>query len=210
MRASEFIIENFADIEILDVELIQATELAIFLESNKELFETTENYVKLKKFLDEYNTATPRLNDKFSAAGILFVPNMNYINVVSLNKSKLVKIQNNVLYFLHDGKIKRFPEGDLSTDSVLKKTVLFDNNTKLNHFLTLLNLKFSDWKISYKQLGENFADGKKPGRKGLAKRSGVNCKASVTSLRKTAKSSSGEKRRMAHWCANMKSGKKNK
>ena len=54
---------------------------------------------------------------------------------------------------------------------------------------------------------ENFADGKKPGRKGLAKRSGVNCKASVTSLRKTAKNSTGEKRRMAHWCANMKSGR---
>jgi len=57
------------------------------------------------------------------------------------------------------------------------------------------------------KLAENFADGKKPGRKGLAKRSGVNCKASVTSLRKTAKNSSGEKARMAHWCANMKSGR---
>lgn len=57
-------------------------------------------------------------------------------------------------------------------------------------------------------VGENFADGKKPGRKGLAKRSGVNCKASISSLRKTAKNSSGEKARMAHWCANMKSGKK--
>jgi hypothetical protein len=59
---------------------------------------------------------------------------------------------------------------------------------------------------------ENFADGKKPGRKGLAKRSGVNTKASVSSLRKTAKNSSGEKARMAHWLANMKAGraKKNK
>jgi len=55
---------------------------------------------------------------------------------------------------------------------------------------------------------ENFADGKKPGRKGLAKRSGVNTKASVSSLRKTAKNSTGEKARMAHWLANMKSGKK--
>ena len=61
-------------------------------------------------------------------------------------------------------------------------------------------------------VGENFADGKKPGRKGLAKRSGVNTKASVSSLRKTAKNSSGEKQRMAHWLANMKAGraKKNK
>ena len=58
---------------------------------------------------------------------------------------------------------------------------------------------------------ENFADGKNPGRKGLAKRMGVNTKASVSDLRKTAKNSSGEKQRMAHWLANMKSGRnKNK
>lgn len=57
-------------------------------------------------------------------------------------------------------------------------------------------------------VAENFADGKKPGRKGLAKRSGVNCKASVSTLRRVAKNSSGEKQRMAHWCANMKSGRK--
>ena len=56
------------------------------------------------------------------------------------------------------------------------------------------------------QLKENHADGKKPGRKGLAKRMGVNCKQSVSKLRKIAKNSTGEKRTMAHWCANMKSG----
>jgi hypothetical protein len=66
-----------------------------------------------------------------------------------------------------------------------------------------LNVEFANQDVS-----ENFADGKKPGRKGLAKRSGVNCKQSVTKLRKIAKNSSGERQRMAHWCANMKSGKK--
>jgi hypothetical protein len=54
---------------------------------------------------------------------------------------------------------------------------------------------------------ENFADGKNPGRKGLSKRVGVNTKASVSDLRKTAKNSSGEKQRMAHWLANMKAGR---
>lgn len=54
---------------------------------------------------------------------------------------------------------------------------------------------------------ENFADGKKPGRKGLAKRVGVNCKQSISKLRSIAAKSSGERQRMAHWCANMKSGK---
>ena len=58
------------------------------------------------------------------------------------------------------------------------------------------------------ELAENFADGKNPGRKGLSKRMGVNTKASVSSLRKTAKNSSGEKQRMAHWLANMKAGRK--
>lgn len=70
-------------------------------------------------------------------------------------------------------------------------------NKKFPHYLKLQAIEFN----------ENFADGKKPGRKGLAKRSGVNCKASISSLRKTAKNSTGEKRRMAHWCANMKSGR---
>ena len=64
--------------------------------------------------------------------------------------------------------------------------------------------------IDVSNVNENFADGKKPGRKGLAKRSGVNTKASVSSLRKTAKNSTGEKQRMAHWLANMKAGRKKK
>jgi pyrimidine deaminase RibD-like protein len=59
-------------------------------------------------------------------------------------------------------------------------------------------------------VAENFADGKHPGRKGLAKRSGVDTKASVSSLRNTAKHSSGEKQRMAHWLANMKAGRAKK
>ena len=56
-------------------------------------------------------------------------------------------------------------------------------------------------------VAENFADGRNPGRKGLAKRSGVNTKASVSTLRNVAKHSTGEKQRMAHWLANMKAGR---
>lgn len=58
------------------------------------------------------------------------------------------------------------------------------------------------------EITENFDDGKKPGRKGLAKRMGVDCSKTVTDLRRIAKNSSGERARMAHWCANMKSGRK--
>ena len=62
------------------------------------------------------------------------------------------------------------------------------------------------------KLAENFADGKVKGksRPGRVSRAGASCNGSVTSLRKRAKNSSGEKARMYHWCANMKSGKNKK
>ena len=58
---------------------------------------------------------------------------------------------------------------------------------------------------------ENFKDGKKKGksRPGRVKRAGASCSGSVTSLRKKAKAG-GEKGKMYHFCANMKSGKKKK
>ena len=60
------------------------------------------------------------------------------------------------------------------------------------------------------EIDENFKDGKVKGksRPGRVKRAGASCKGSVTSLRKKAKNSSGEKAKMYHWCANMKSGRK--
>jgi len=87
------------------------------------------------------------------------------------------------------------------------KMDLLGGNTRFTS-LVAMGIDPDVWYIDASGLKENFADGKKPGRKGLAKRSGVDCKQSVSKLRSIAKSSSGEKQRMAHWCANMKSGKK--
>ena len=58
-------------------------------------------------------------------------------------------------------------------------------------------------------VGENFADGKNPQDKGDSKRHGINTKASVSSLRKTAKQG-GRKGQLAHWLANMKAGRAKK
>lgn len=61
-------------------------------------------------------------------------------------------------------------------------------------------------------LDENFADGKVKGksRPGRVKKAGASCKGSVSSLRAKAKKYSGERGKMYHWCANMKSGRKKK
>ena len=63
--------------------------------------------------------------------------------------------------------------------------------------------------IDKQGMAENFADGRNPQDKGDAKRHGINTKASVSSLRKTAKQG-GRKGQLAHWLANMKSGRAKK
>jgi hypothetical protein len=66
-----------------------------------------------------------------------------------------------------------------------------------------------DWVREFNSaVDENFADGKKPGRKGLSKRVGIPKKATLTQLGKIAKTSSGERRRMAQWQLNMRRGQK--
>lgn len=64
--------------------------------------------------------------------------------------------------------------------------------------------------VGVKGVAENFADGKKKGRSrpGRVKRAGASCKGSVSDLRARAKKYGGERGRMYHWCANMKSGRK--
>ena len=64
--------------------------------------------------------------------------------------------------------------------------------------------------VSGGQIRENFADGKHPEDKGDSKRHGVPTKSSVSNLRKFAKSHSGRAAQLAHWMANMKSGKRKK
>jgi len=65
-------------------------------------------------------------------------------------------------------------------------------------------------KQGVKEVEENFADGRVKGksRPGRVKRAGASCSGSVTDLRARAKKYGGERGKMYHWCANMKSGRK--
>jgi hypothetical protein len=67
------------------------------------------------------------------------------------------------------------------------------------------------WKEKFEKkdwtgLAENFHDGRHPEDKGDSKRHGVPTKASISTLRKVAKQG-GRKGQLAHWMANMKSGR---
>ena len=92
----------------------------------------------------------------------------------------------------------------------------YTNEYSDDHILNSTRRQNDIWKASERMrdgfdLNENFKDGKKKGksRPGRVKRAGASCSGSVTSLRKKAKAG-GEKGKMYHWCANMKSGKKKK
>jgi hypothetical protein len=73
----------------------------------------------------------------------------------------------------------------------------------------IFNQNFGDEMLEH-AMAENFADGRVKGksRPGRVKRAGASCSGSVTDLRARAKNASGEKAKMYHWCANMKSGRK--
>ena len=64
--------------------------------------------------------------------------------------------------------------------------------------------------LTERGIDENFADGKKPGRKGLSRRVGIPKKSTLAQLEKIAGSSTGERRRMAQWQLNMRRGRARK
>ena len=125
------------------------------------------------------------------------------------NDKLIVKADNGKVY-----DISKFPgtlqEKVKSFKEAIAK-VYAKNDTAVPSFKFYLNDKFIG---SIDHTGnvykENFADGKKKGksRPGRVKKSGASCSSSVTELRKKAKNASGERAKMYHWCANMKSGKK--
>ena len=104
---------------------------------------------------------------------------------------------------------KDTPMGDVIDDFYKSDAPQFKGKSKEKRRQMAIAAKLS----MMDSVDENFADGKKKGksRPGRVKRAGASCDGSVSELRKKAKNSSGEKQKMYHWCANMKSGRsKNK
>jgi len=91
--------------------------------------------------------------------------------------------------------------------NICEKNQLGQCNIEIRYQGKILRTTWSSANLG--MTNENFADGKVKGksRPGRVKRAGASCNGSVTDLRKRAKNASGEKAKMYHWCANMKSGR---
>jgi hypothetical protein len=202
-----------------EIELVEYSEFDLHHEFFEEiskldlaLFENHEDYTKLVSVLDGFNTTEPKVGNSYCYASVAATPLAKIINIAKFNKEyRLIDIQNNQYIFEINGRRRAFPDqGSIKQGDSYRHIFMFDSVESCDKLVNWLGLNYSGdsgWRLSTKQLTENFADGKKPGRKGLAKRVGVNCRQPVSKLRSIAKNSSGERQRMAHWCANMKSGK---
>lgn len=202
-----------------EIELIEYTTFDLHHEFFEEisrldavLFENYDDYNKLTQLLNGFGTTEPKIGNRYCFASVAATPIAKTINIAKFStEHRLTNIRHDKYIFEVSGSQRAFPEqGSYRKDSGYQHIFMFDSVESCDKLVNWLGLNYSGdsgWQLSTKQLTENFADGKKPGRKGLAKRVGVNCKQPVSKLRKIAKNSSGERQRMAHWCANMKSGR---
>ena len=64
--------------------------------------------------------------------------------------------------------------------------------------------------MKIRDIVENFADGKGPGRPGDSKRAGIPKGATITQLKRirSSKTASPRKKQLAHWQINMRQGRK--
>ena len=150
-----------------------------------------------------------KLKEKYLSRNL----NPEVADYVKGKKTKLIKVR--VADLDDDAEDDRFgrvidPDPDVAVD--LDEPILLDvdGKTILDGFHRVYQAKRVGREfIPAEIIDENFADGKKKGksRPGRVKKAGASCKGSVTDLRAKAKKYSGEKGKMYHWCANMKSGK---
>ena len=64
--------------------------------------------------------------------------------------------------------------------------------------------------MKIREITENFADGKGPGRAGDSKRAGIPKDATISQLKKirSSKTASARKKQLEHWQINMRQGRK--
>ena len=172
--------------------------------------------VELRNFIDEFENQDMDPQPFIDELEQLDERNLNPAvkDYIKGKKTKLIKVKVADLDDeAHDDRFSRVIDVDPDVGVDLDEPILLDvdGKTILDGFHRVYQAKRVGRKVIPAEIvDENFKDGKVKGksRPGRVKRAGASCKGSVTSLRKKAKNSSGEKAKMYHWCANMKSGRK--
>jgi hypothetical protein len=124
------------------------------LAENPALFENTQDFLDMRGFLNIHDTIiNPIIGNHYVPISIKTLPiakvsNLDYID----DMVELVSNVNGKLCFNTVVGIKEFPEGEHIGGDQLQHTILFDTSTKKDQFVLLYRLKFSTWRLSFKDL----------------------------------------------------------
>jgi hypothetical protein len=213
-RRDDDVSEDLADGKpVIDMLEEGSLEISHWLEENPGLLESSEGWREIESLFKKIAGDRPSIGKKYAVLNLVAVPpGRMLLQQGSTVPARLVKILDQGLYpqyeFDAKGQTIRYPEDHRAGDR-LSRTFLFLDPAGIEKTQTVIALSLGDWDIR-NRLNENFADGKKPGRRGLSRRVGIPRKATLGQLEKIAKSSTGERRRMAQWQLNMRRGKAKK
>lgn len=185
-------------------------ELSRMLEQRPYLIENYESWQEMQSVLGRIRGEQPVIGQRYSVLNFIITPPGRFLIQQGIKTPvKLTRIIDQGSYVQYEfdvsGRIFRYPEDHRAGDR-LSRTFLFSAPQELEKTQTFVTMSLQDWEIR-DRITENFADGRKPGRKGLSKRVGIPRKATLGQLEKIARSSTGERRRMAQWQLNMRRGR---
>jgi 5'(3')-deoxyribonucleotidase len=154
-RATEDVIDQAP---VLDA-LHEAAFRELLLQ-NPELYENEENYKDFKDFISGYRSEIPKLGNDYVYASVSTVPVAKIISIAYfVRQQKLIDITDKSLTFSFNGVKKTFPFVTDATNMLLKKAILFKNLAALEEFKTMLVMRFSNWRISFKKIDSEQEDG---------------------------------------------------
>ena len=155
--------------------------------------------IKLEKIIIDYEQPTFGKYDDQANKIYLAIENRHTLDILRTFAHELVHFKQNTEHRLDDDSG--------STGSEIENEANAQAAIIMRHFNKKYPEFFKDEATDLEEdFNENFADGKNPQDKGDSKRHGVPTKASISTLRKVAKQG-GRKGQLAHWMANMKSGR---
>jgi hypothetical protein len=143
MKSSEF-----SYIDVLDE---QYEDVRIMLLDRPELFEDNDDFKILQSFLAQQQQVTPQIGAKVSPVSFLVIPLGKLLSVKHFSGPVVLQDhQTDMFYFEYLGQIYRFPDGERVSGDKLSNTLLFQTESDKDQFLTVLRLKFSDWRLVIK------------------------------------------------------------
>lgn len=205
---AEVIDENFDDDDIVEYydeihPVVISAWKSVYPNVPLKIFDENDLYMQYTT-ADEYLPHGGNGKDFYLSLGVQYMgdeePPMGYVHVGDAYANNYKGVVSKIIAALFEWLEKQHP------------------NMKVRELGIHMNRNEEAWNAVAQKVGaqiekrgyyENFADGKVKGksRPGRVKKAGASCKGSVSSLRAKAKKYSGERGKMYHWCANMKSGK---